>query len=118
MLSVANNQRILHHFLFGKDTEFQDVEISKRSKTYFPHRTKTSFRYKVGKDVELEMNNIQIEIDVTIECKGTIGVFEGKNGSPDSLVFIKFIIHFCIIIMQITKMNLKEKLKIYFVFML
>lgn len=43
ILSVANNQRILHHFLFGKDTEFEDIDISKRPKTYFPHRTKTSF---------------------------------------------------------------------------
>lgn len=43
MLSVANNQRILHHFLFGKDTEFEDVDILKRPKTYFPHRTKTNF---------------------------------------------------------------------------
>jgi hypothetical protein len=42
ILSVANNQRILHHFLFGKDTEFEDIDISKRPKTYFPHRTKTS----------------------------------------------------------------------------
>jgi hypothetical protein len=34
ILSVANNQRILHHFLFGKDTEFNDVDILKRPKTY------------------------------------------------------------------------------------
>jgi len=43
ILSVANNQRILHHFLFGKDTEFDSLDITKRPKTYFPHRTKTSF---------------------------------------------------------------------------
>lgn len=84
VLSVANNQRILHHFLFGQDTEFEDIDITKRPKTYFPHRTKTSFEYNFGKDVVLEMKNIQIEVDLTIEFQGTIGVFEGKNGKPDT----------------------------------
>ncbi len=84
ILSVANNQRILHNFLFGKDTEFDDVDISKRPKTYFPHRTKTSFEYNFGADLKLKLQNIQIEIDLTIEFQGTIGVFEGKNGKPDS----------------------------------
>jgi hypothetical protein len=84
ILSVANNQRILHHFLFGKDTEFDDVDILQRPKTYFPHRTKTSFEYSVGKDATLELKNIQIEVDLTIEFQGTIGVFEGKNGKPDN----------------------------------
>ncbi len=32
----------------------------------------------------LKMKNIQIEVDLTIEFQGTIGVFEGKNGKPDS----------------------------------
>ena len=84
ILSVANNQRILHHFLFGEDTEFEDIDIDKRPKTYFPHRTKTSFEYYFGKEAKLELKNIQIEIDLTIEFRGTIGVFEGKNGVPDS----------------------------------
>lgn len=84
ILSVANNQRILHHFLFEQDTEFDDVDIIKRPKTYFPHRTKTSFEYNFGKDAKLELKNIQIEIDLTIEFQGNIGVFEGKNGKPDS----------------------------------
>jgi hypothetical protein len=84
ILSVANNQRILHHFLFGKDTEFDSIDITQRPKTYFPHRTKTSFAYNFGKDLHLELDNIQIEIDLTIEFQGTIGVFEGKNGKHDS----------------------------------
>ncbi|MDR1543847.1 MAG: hypothetical protein LBS50_05455 [Prevotellaceae bacterium] len=83
ILSVANNQRILHHFLFGQDTEFDDVDILKRPKTYFPHRTKTSFEYSFG-DTKMELKNIQIEVDLTIEFQGNIGVFEGKNGKPDS----------------------------------
>jgi len=84
ILSVVNNQRILHNFLFGKDTEFDNVDILKRPKTYFPHRTKTSFEYYFGKDTKLELQNIQIEVDLTIEYQGNIGVFEGKNGVPDS----------------------------------
>ena len=44
ILSVANNQRILHQFLFEEDKEFDNVDISKRPKTYFPQRTKTMKR--------------------------------------------------------------------------
>jgi hypothetical protein len=84
ILSVANNQRILHHFLFGQDTELDNVDILKRPKTYFPHRTKTSFEYFFGKDIRMEFKNIQIEVDLTIEFQGNIGVFESKNGKPDS----------------------------------
>jgi len=84
ILSVANNQRILHHFLFRKDSELEDIDILNRPKTYFPHRTKTSFKYSFGKEAKLELINIQIEVDLTIEFKGTIGVFEAKNGKPDS----------------------------------
>jgi len=82
ILSVANNQRILHHFLFGKDIEFINKDIGKRSKTYFPHRTKTSFEYYFGKTEKVILTNIQIEVDLTIEYDGLIGVFEGKNGKP------------------------------------
>ncbi|MDR1818085.1 MAG: hypothetical protein LBR07_07980 [Puniceicoccales bacterium] len=84
ILSVANNQRILHHFLFGKDNEFSEPDILQRPKTYFPHRTKDSFDYNIGDDVQVKLNNIQIEIDLTLEFKGDICVFEAKNGKPDS----------------------------------
>lgn len=83
ILSVANNQRILHHFAFGKDTEFNDIDITKRPKTYFPHRTKTSFEYYCG-DEKVNIKNIQIEVDLTIEFNGGIRVFEGKNGKINS----------------------------------
>lgn len=82
ILSVANNQRILHHFLFGKDKEFEDVDITNRPKTYFPHRTKADFSYCFGSDIHITANQLQIEIDLTIEYQGIIGVFEAKNGSP------------------------------------
>ena len=84
ILSVANNQRVLHNFLFEKDSEFDDVDIINRPKTYFPHRTKTSFEYYLGDEEKIILHNIQIEIDLTIEFQGTIGVFEAKNGKPDN----------------------------------
>lgn len=84
ILSVANNQRILHHFLFNQDREFEDDDIINRPKTYFPHRTKTSFKYSFGKEVKINFDSIQIEVDLTIELQGVVGVFEGKNGKPDN----------------------------------
>ncbi|MCS7210109.1 MAG: hypothetical protein RMI34_10900 [Chloroherpetonaceae bacterium] len=83
ILSVANNQRILHHFAFGLDKEFDNVDISERPKTYFPHRTKTNLSYHFA-DIKVELENIQIEIDLTIEYQGNICVFEAKNGNPQS----------------------------------
>lgn len=83
VLSVATNQRILHQFLFGVDKEFENVPISNRPKTYFPHRTKTSFSYSIGRQ-KIELKNIQIEVDLTMEYQGNVFVFEGKNGTPDS----------------------------------
>lgn len=88
ILSVANNQRILHHFVFGQDNEFDDVDISQRPKTYFPHRTKTDLQYNFGKSISVELNKIQIEIDLTIEYKGVIGIFEAKNRkSPNFSIY-------------------------------
>lgn len=81
ILSVANNQRILHHFLFGEDLEFENLDISKRPKTYFPHRTKTTLKYFFDNQ-EIEAKNQQVEIDLTIEYKSIIGIFEAKNGKP------------------------------------
>jgi len=82
ILSVANNQRILHHFLFGEDKEFDNADISKRPKTYFPHRTKTNLEYFFGKGTKISLTKMQIEIDLTIEYQGIIAIFEAKNGMP------------------------------------
>lgn len=82
ILSVANNQRILHDFLFGKDLEFENLDISKRPKTYFPHRTKTTLEYTFENE-KISAKNQQIEIDLTLEFDGTIGIFEAKNGTPN-----------------------------------
>jgi hypothetical protein len=82
ILSVANNQRILHNFLFDQDKEFDSVNIEKRPKTYFPHRTKANLEYNFGEELNVKLNKVQIEIDLTIEFKGKIGIFEAKNGKP------------------------------------
>ncbi|EMJ0665095.1 hypothetical protein V7J24_001795 [Campylobacter upsaliensis] len=79
ILSVANNQRILHHFLFGEDLEFENLSIENRPKTYFPHRTKTTLNYFFDTQ-KIEAKNQQIEIDLTLEFNGVIGIFEAKNG--------------------------------------
>lgn len=81
ILSVANNQRILHDFLFGVDLEFEHLDISNRPKTYFPHRTKATLQYTFENETILAQNQ-QIEIDLTLEYNGIIGVFEAKNGEP------------------------------------
>ncbi len=81
-LSVANNQRILHHFAFGQDKEFDDIDILRRPKTYFSHRTKKHLAYTIGNHAVTDL--LQIEVDLTIEYQGTVAVFEGKNGKPTS----------------------------------
>ena len=111
ILSVANNQRILHHFLFGKDTEFEDIDIAKRPKTYFPHRTKTSFEYDFGKEGKVECKNIQIEVDLTIEFQGEIGIFECKNGKPDSFSIYQIYHPFLYYYNANNKTELKGKIK-------
>lgn len=111
ILSVANNQRILHHFLFEQDKEFEDLDISKRPKTYFPHRTKTSFEYYFGKGIKLELKNIQIEVDLTIEFQGTIGVFEGKNGKPENFSVYQIYHPFLYYYNANKKTELKGKIK-------
>jgi hypothetical protein len=110
ILSVANNQRILHHFLLKEDTEFDNADISLRPKTYFPHRTKTSFEYYFGKD-KLKLDNIQIEVDLTIEYKGIIGIFEAKNGTPDNFSIYQLYHPFLYYYNAKRKPELKDKIK-------
>jgi len=111
ILSVANNQRILHNFLFDNDFEFDLVDITQRPKTYFPHRTKTSFKYNFGKNIEIQLDKIQIEIDLTIEFKGTIAVFEGKNGKPDNFAVYQIYHPFLYYFHANEKSDIKGKIK-------
>ena len=111
ILSVANNQRILHHFIFNQDREFEDIDIEKRPKTYFPHRTKTSLEYFVGKGIKLQLDSIQIEIDLTIEFQGIIGIFEGKNGRPENFSIYQLYHPFLYYFNANRKTELKGKIK-------
>ncbi len=69
-LSLAFNQRILHDFLY------EDITASPR--IYIPGRTRLSMTYWVA-NVQLQLNNQQMEADLTLEHNGTITVVEAKN---------------------------------------
>jgi len=86
MLSMANNQRILHHFLFGKSTGFNDVNNIKRPKTYFPHNIITSYNYFVGKEIHIDLHNLKTEIGLTIEYQGNIGIFNARIKIPNNFI--------------------------------
>ena len=73
ILSIANNQRIIHDFLY------EDIVAS--PKVYHPRRTKISLTYKIGRET-IEACNLQMEIDLTMELHGDVTIFEGKNGFP------------------------------------
>lgn len=75
ILSVAGNQRIIHDFLY------EDIVAS--PKVYNARRTKTNLSYRVG-DEEIRAQNLQMEIDLTMELQGVITIFEGKNGFPEN----------------------------------
>ncbi len=71
ILSVAFNQRITHHFLYGNE----NIE----AKVYQSRRTKKTISYNVGKQ-KIKTTNLQMEIDQTFEHNGVVTVVEGKNG--------------------------------------
>lgn len=75
ILSVANNQRIIHDFLY------EDIVAS--PKVYNARRTKMNLSYQVGKE-KIMAQNLQMEIDLTMELGGAITTFEGKNGFPEN----------------------------------
>jgi hypothetical protein len=73
ILSVASNQRIIHDFIY------EDIVAS--PKVYNSRRTKMSLQYFVGQE-KIETENLQMEIDLTMELNGFVTIFEGKNGFP------------------------------------
>jgi len=73
ILSVALNQRILHDFLY------EDIVAS--PKAYNSRRTKMTCSFHIGTE-RIEAENLQIEIDFTLEHSGKVTVIEGKNGFP------------------------------------
>ena len=75
ILSVAGNQRIIHDFLY------EDIVAS--PKVYNARRTKMNLSYRVGEE-EILAQGLQMEIDLTMELRGVITIFEGKNGFPEN----------------------------------
>ena len=83
ILSVINNQGIIQDFLYGDRREIPNV--------YNAHRTSHTFKYKL-KNNEIECDQMQIEIDLTLESRGRITVFEAKNKFSED--FAKYQIYF------------------------
>lgn len=75
ILSVANNQRIIHDFIY------EDIVAS--PKVYNSRRTKMDLSYYVGNE-KIMSRQLQMEIDLTMELHGVVTVFEGKNGYPEN----------------------------------
>lgn len=73
ILSVAFNQKITHHFLYGNENS--------DAKVYQSRRTNRSMSYRVGKE-EISTSGLQMEIDQTLERKGVVTLIEAKNGFP------------------------------------
>ena len=74
ILSIGSNQKIIHHFLYG--------DITANPKVYNSKRTKMSFAYRIG-DQNIQAQNLQMEMDQTMELHGEVTIFEGKNNFPD-----------------------------------
>lgn len=71
VLSVAFNQKITHHFLYGENNVEANVYQSRRSKL--------SFQYNIGKEV-INIEGLQLEVDQTCERNGIVTIVEAKNG--------------------------------------
>lgn len=75
-LSLAFNQQILVHFLFGDRVIVPKIHL--------PRRTKHSFQYHIA-DQQILATNLQIEMDLTVEHNGIIAIFEAKNDDKDEM---------------------------------
>lgn len=73
ILALASNQRIMQDFLY------EDIVAS--PKVYLPRRTKDSFDYYIGNQF-VQVRNLQIEMDLTLEYLAEVTICEGKNGCP------------------------------------
>lgn len=76
ILSLVNNHRILHDFLYQ--------DFSAAPKMYNSERKRgVTFEYCIG-DEKASFEDLQIEIDLTIEHNGYVTVFEGKNAKSSA----------------------------------
>jgi hypothetical protein len=76
ILSLVNNHRIIHDFLYQ--------DFSAAPKMYNSERKNSiNFEYYTG-ERKITVEGLQIEIDLTLEFNGHVTVFEGKNTPPAS----------------------------------
>lgn len=73
-LSMADNQRIIHDFLY------EDIAASPKS--YGSNRTHIPLQYRIG-NTDVNIDRVQVEIDFTMEYLGQVTFFEAKNGDPE-----------------------------------
>lgn len=73
ILSVGFNQSIIHHFLYN--------DIRENPNIYNARRTKMDLAYQIG-GTDIKADKLQMEIDLTLELRGKVTVFEGKNNFP------------------------------------
>ncbi len=73
IISVGINQKIIHKFLYE--------DITANPKSYASRRTKSTLDYFV-KEEHIQTNDLQMEIDLTMELDGVVTIFEGKNNFP------------------------------------
>ena len=100
VLSMVNNQRIIHDFLY------EDIVAS--PKAYNSNRTNIDLKYRIG-ETEVSIERMQVEIDYTLEYLGEVTFFEAKNGDPEDFnVFQLFHpYHYYIKVMEDKKLNIK-----------
>ena len=80
VLSLCFNHRIIHDFLY--------LDIVSNPKVYNSERKRgVSFEYKID-NINMSFENLQIEIDLTMEYKNVVTVFEGKN-TKNSLTWLE-----------------------------
>lgn len=83
VLSLAFNQQIMQHFLFGDRTTPLRIHLPRRTR----NKALNSFRYNIGETV-VEVNNLQVETDFIVEKNGRLAVGEAKY-SPKTGFFPK-----------------------------
>jgi hypothetical protein len=71
VLSLVNNHRIIHDFLYQDFSAAPKMYNSERKNNIY-------FEYYIGEE-KIKVENLQIEIDLTLEFNGYVTVFEGKN---------------------------------------
>lgn len=73
VLSLAFNQQIIQHFLFGDRTTSLRIHLPRRTRD----KALNSFNYNIA-GTAVEVNNLQIETDFIVEKNGDLALGEAK----------------------------------------